>query len=508
MEEENVSKPEIKKVPIQIHHKFVPVDTFTKNLKPKTPEKKNDFIKIIIILIPLIIFSYIGYANFLASHEFNYDYDIGGSIDQKTPYLTPADRMSEVEDNMSRNITSGLVYFTANIPRDSDEVLVQIRFKDNFPTNTKLLLGIQNNESWSYTNKIIFDSAIENINQPYKQTNGFRYYSNSMVEISNISDIPNGAFVANNFKLAPEVNEQQYNIKDTKITTTLRGGHTFYVYLNTNMTLIIKKQDLNGYNGTDDLTITLYDINGNHVYNSTIPDDGIINADSKTVAKIQVKDIYIKVNPGVYRLVFSDFDGLIREIDINTNKIVTNKLFLADSNNYNNLSIKESTLYTKSGRDSTLTFRTYHSNAYQNVTINDAIFKIDKVDDIFYTINKGEYTIISNTNDLIVSSQSLLAFSKESYFEPFTYYAFPVPSNTSELKNYDYVILNTINYESPMREGDWLIGLASFDLGEAFIKDGKLSFLITTPHLSKDKNYSIPIDYINITVNKDGIFQR
>ena len=37
---------------------------------------KKDFLKILIILIPIVIFLYIGYINFIAAKEFNYFYRI------------------------------------------------------------------------------------------------------------------------------------------------------------------------------------------------------------------------------------------------------------------------------------------------------------------------------------------------------------------------------------------------------------------------------------------------
>ncbi|MBM3234020.1 hypothetical protein FJZ19_02910 [Candidatus Pacearchaeota archaeon] len=52
----------------------------------------------------------------------------------------------------------------------------------------------------------------------------------------------------------------------------------------------------------------------------------------------------------------------------------------------------------------------------------------------------------------------------------------------------------------------WLTTSTSFDLKDLYIKDGKLNVYISIPHLSRNatQNYTIPIDWINITVHKDG----
>jgi len=121
------------------------------------------FFKLLVLLVPVIILGYVFYANFVASHDFNYFYDIGGVKDANRAYLGPLNRVSDIDnETSSRNITSGLVYFDVNIPRDSANISVQIRVLDNFPKKGTLLIGGKNDTAWSYYSRTVFDQKINN----------------------------------------------------------------------------------------------------------------------------------------------------------------------------------------------------------------------------------------------------------------------------------------------------------------------------------------------------------
>jgi hypothetical protein len=75
----------------------------------------------------------------------------------------------------------------------------------------------------------------------------------------------------------------------------------------------------------------------------------------------------------------------------------------------------------------------------------------------------------------------------------------------AETWNYTYEDV----YISENRTMAWMIGKANFSLKDLYIKDNKLNMLINIPHLGKNEsmNYTIPIDWINITVKKNGYFK-
>ena len=71
----------------------------------------------------------------------------------------------------------------------------------------------------------------------------------------------------------------------------------------------------------------------------------------------------------------------------------------------------------------------------------------------------------------------------------------------------DYLI---IDYETPRVEEGWIYSETEFNLDELYVnKDGKLSFVYNAPHLGRNETseYAVPLDWINITVYKSGVFK-
>jgi hypothetical protein len=451
-------------------------------------------------LVPIIILLYLGYANFIQNHTFNHFYDIGSGQDAKTPYLTPNDRVSSIDNNETRNFTSHpLTYFKVDIPKGFKKIDVQLKLEDTFNNNTIIYLGYQNDSIWSYKNTLIYDENQEVFSEYEKSS----YESYDMYKLTNKSF--NDSRIQSDVRIPIDYEINNFKDKST-INVGLRGGHSFYVYLNNSLNLSIIKQDINWYNGSDILKIELYDLNGTLIANTSIDDDGFNDAKKNTSIQ-QTGTLQVDNVQGVYELRFSDFDGIIRRIDINTNKIITNKLFLADNNLYIPNSTKNTTTYFKSGGYSKLKFLTYHGEGFQVLKLNTENTSINKTHfDYKYNTFKGSKNITTTNNDIIISiSNGYLSFSEDGFFEPFL----PVePVDINNLDDIDYVILPKSNYTKVQRDGDWIIAETSFNLEDAYINNNQLSMMITIPHLSKFPNASIPIDYINITVYKYGILQR
>ncbi|MBU0467124.1 MAG: hypothetical protein KKD94_04005, partial [Nanoarchaeota archaeon] len=67
---------------------------------------------------------------------------------------------------------------------------------------------------------------------------------------------------------------EDYSKEETVIDLSLRGGHVFYVYAEDYLDIEFKKQDLNWYEGSDELRIVLYDLQGRVMEFTEIQDDG------------------------------------------------------------------------------------------------------------------------------------------------------------------------------------------------------------------------------------------
>jgi hypothetical protein len=460
--------------------------------------------KAVIVLIPIAIGLYLVYANFVAPHAFTYFYDIGSPADQQKPYLTPPDRLSPVIDNATRNITSGLVYFTVPVARGSDRVLVVMKVGDNFPPGSAMYIGAQDNGSWSYYQQKVYDSTVSSLSSyPHWDDGNYTIYSTLGSDEIALDDLPDEP-IASTVKI-PSDEPVDAGIGPTVIDNSLRGGHTFYVYLVDGLNLTVSKQDLNWYDGPDDLVVSLYDMRGLLLGNLTLPDDGISAVSKANTSRIAWNLVVRNIPPGAYRLVFSDFDGIIRKITINTDRIVAERLFLADNAIYG--IERPSTIYFSAAPLSELRFSTYHASAFQTVLVDDEEIFIDNVTEtLSYPVFGGLHSVNSSGNDIIVSTDAgFLAFAPTQLFSPFRKTA-ALPTDSSQWPDYSYIVTRKEGI-SVEQDGSDIVVMASFALDGLYVKDGKLSMLVSVPHLGRNdtRDYYIPVDWINITVEKEGL---
>ena len=201
-------------------------EIFIKPLKPLKPlkpssnnpgtEKKETsysiFIaKIIIIIIAFSIIGFVIYSNYIASHEFVYFYEIGGNDDITKNYLGPNYRVSEVfqDENNSltyRDLTSQLVYFDVPIARGSKDLLVEVKFKDDYPLNSKMIMGARNGNEWNYVWKDVYVKKDDSLSQWKNQSVSF-YLNDDKLYLRD----GKLSLVFNNYHLHPDRNQTNTN---------------------------------------------------------------------------------------------------------------------------------------------------------------------------------------------------------------------------------------------------------------------------------------------------------
>ena len=508
---------------------------FKKNLKHIEKEIKQEFdgsvnhnkepkyiriLKIIVILIAVCIIIFILANNFLISKDFHYFYDLGDETDFRSSYLTPTGRISDVfveGDITYRNLISDLVYFNVNIPLGSSDIFTAIRFKENFSENYELNLGAKDQENWHYTYNKIYSPELSNLIKFNNIDNV--YLINPSLNPLTLEELryERNVVVASDKLYTPLPNIiSNYQPKETIINTSLRGGHSFYIYASGDLKVDIKKQEINWYDGSDPLNISLYDLNDFLITNTIIEDDGIVEIKNKELGIIQEGILTAKnLSEGVYKLEFSDFDGLIREIKINTNKIVVAEpVFLADNLLYN-VETKTSNLYFESLRKGQIKLITWHNEGIQNVKYKEngieKDFNLYQEDaPLYFDLIKGDYEIIFPKNDITISGQPYFSFSRENYFEPFKQNVIKIQNDINWIKNnVDYLISD---YKTPIKDNNWLIAETKFNIkrDNLFVEDNKLSmvFKIIPLQEKEDQNFILPIDWIKITVHKPGLFEE
>jgi len=489
--------------------------------------KHIKIIKILIILIPLIILQFIFYSNFLASHDFNYFYDIGSQEDN---YLSPINRISDKfqdSDATYRNLTSQLVYFNAPIAKGSEFINITIKFKDNFPENSEFLLGAKDQEEWHYKYNLLYNPTIEKLMQKYnyqKKDSLMLFKLNENIEDYTIEQflsdkVPAVKLATDQNITIPEFKIENYNPSEFTINTALRGSLVFYVYIKDNFEVEVEKRDLNWYENEDILDIALYDLNNNLIASKTIKDDGEDgkNSDKDNTDEQRATLSAYNLNEGVYKLELkNNGDMLVTKIKLNQNKIILYKdYFPAQSQTYFNDFEKTSKIYFKISKPITLTAKTWHDYAAnQTLKINDEKLKIRKRNkdyELELQASDEFYELVSEKNDIKITGPEFFAFSQDSWFNPFTSKKLDFKNNIEYLeKNADYVL---VDYK-PVKniKDNWKTVTTTFNIKDVFIKDNKLSLMFNTPHLSEKKNETnqihISIDWINITIHKPGLIEK
>ncbi len=471
----------------------------------------DKFFKFTVVAVPLIIIFYIAYANMAPFGQ-----SIGFVNEPEEEKFLTANRITSVTlENLDKiALAHGLVYFDKLISSGTDKVNIKIRFYNNFPENNTLLrLGAKDQEDWHYQYKTIYNPLLDSLNLNLIQEGSLKLYQKQKKfnKISNfLNNIPTNVIIATDQEIEPKINLiKDYKPSTLTINTTLRGTHNFFIYIKGNLKVDVIKKDINWYENEDILNINLYSSDNALLSNSTIQDDGIIKKDSKTKTIDQAGSLIVNgLQEGVYRLELNNnADMIIKRITINQNKIVTTSLFLADNEMYD-IKTRPIKIYTKTNRNSDLVFNTYHKESLQKVKINNQTININKrAEDIIYNLKPSNtfYELTTEKNDIIISSTNYFSFTKDSYFEPFKYKIVPIKNNKEWLiNNVDYIYTD---YATPKIEGNWIIGEATFNVNETYIKNNKLNFLINAPHLSQIayQNYTIPIDYVNTTFIKDPI---
>jgi len=262
----------------------------------------------------------------------------------------------------------------------------------------------------------------------------------------------------------------------------LRGSHTILIYIKGNFNFTIFKEDINTYEGIDELRIKLYK-EDKLIKEVTIPDDGI--TDSSNIKGIEQIASLIEDNleEGVYRVEILDENGdvVIKKIISNQDRLIfKGKLFILDPTK----------IYLKNYKDKNIFFSTPHKTSLQTINVNGKNIKIEQRDKLFKTeiLPKEEYVISIPRGNVIIESDNYFSFSKDSFFIPQKFFISNNPYSA------DYIISN---YKEVERlDGGWIIVETKFNLEDLYIENNEIIFM-----LNQEKN-KLQIDWIKIKLIK------
>lgn len=425
--------------------------------------------------------------------------------------LGPANRVKKLIINnvdVSQQ-TEDLIYFTTKMPFQFDTATISMTYQNEYP-DQEIYIGYQDQEGWHY-NQQLFDSPILTSlgwmkvgSDPVLLQQSKRYKSIGEFlknpprdEIIGLYNIEREELNNSTIQL-PSYQPQQ---NTTVIDKPLRGSHTLYAYVESeHFKMNVQKQDINWYEGEDNVAIRIYK-DKDLVYSADIADDGITDGSRRNKPP---QEITIQ-NPGpglpekgVYKIVLdASGDSVITKISTNLHKIVVaNSIYLAGNKDVYTNVIKKTTPTTLYTQSPTISALTYHKPGVQELTINEEKVSLEDLQKEVHVITDVESSIITiPKNDTIIKAPAgYFAFSKDAYFSPTPYQVTDI-KDEEDIDNVDFIL--TSYNSSTFEDKGWKTTQSTFDLNNAVVKDGKLSWLIRTPKL-KENNRKLLIKEIRI----------
>ena len=159
--------------------------------------------------------------------------------------------------------------------------------------------------------------------------------SGATLLVDEFADIDKSSFFNQDapFDVSFEINNYPFNAK---------GNHQFYVYLTDHVDMTVTKQDINEVAGSDGVQIIITDINNHEVCRTYLDDDGNDREDKVPSEEIQKGISCSNLQPGVYIISFIEDssqtkgnkgDFVIKNISINTNKLIAKDYLYSISSN-------------------------------------------------------------------------------------------------------------------------------------------------------------------------------
>ena len=463
----------------------------------------------IIILFPMILFSWLLWQDLVPTGRLTISYDVG----ELSPFvnrLLPGERALPPTKLPGRiwaqQVIDEPTYFTVEPPRHFDFIeLEMVWANENVPI---VELGGSADKDGTQITLEPLQNLIIDQSSWYRLEEGRTVLLQRNQVFESIQDFldnpPERDQVATyHYDLTePYVLENYWPTSwERVVDVSLRGSHQFKTYIkDETLNFQIAYQDMNREDGADTVRVFVYDQFNNPIIEVSATDDNNIYGNSAASGLLDL-DLEIPDLPeGVYKIELrAGSDIFFRKFTTTQQKMVfMNNVYLGDEVGYQ-AEDRPVQFWTEAQN---MTFTTHHADGAQKVMINDQELLIpepyerydysvqhDALTGVFPTngtdtppVPRGDKGVLSEIDspqgDLIVYTDGHIAFDPSQYFNPD-----PVRLawNTDlDALGVDYIIAE---YESPELVDGWYHQVVEFDTAWLYQDDGAWKFVLSTPGL-------------------------
>lgn len=462
-------------------------------------------ITIFFILIPIGLFGWLLSNEFVVSGIFDISHevsDVSPFIDSILPEFRVTPPQKNVSGDIVQTITDDPVYFFIHPHRSFETVDAKIWFRSK---DTSIIefggLSAKNPDQYVLTpikNTLIDESKWSRVTEGdlilLQRTNTYTSLSDFFSHPPSLNEIATYHTSVNTpYRISGYVPLFDFHTIDV----SLRGRTKMKTYIkNESLDFLFQFMDMNRDEGSDPISISVFDEQGNAVGGSQSIDDGNI---SKNAFSSPMRSVHVLVpglKEGVYKIVMdTGRDIFVRHITTPQQKLIfLNTIYFGDEVGYHE-TYSQTQFWTESKR---LSFQTRQASGLQTIVVgshNIDIFEPYRLVTQNIT-DQGLVNGLIKKGDVEVVSDSPVSLIKEQYFRPD-----PVrllPHTDLDTLGVNYVLAK---YVSPKQENGWSVATVTMNTNQLLSEQNSWKFSFSLPSI-KEQGGSVEVKRIDLRLHR------
>ena len=425
--------------------------------------------------------------------------------------FTPAERV-DLSQTLPKLIGDP-VYFSLFTPRTFDTAKVTIVYQDHLSSSTPLIeMGVLKDKvARSYDLQPVENKTLAALAQTWTKIgtsnlmlleNGKNYsdLKSFQADLASgaLKDCPSGSSTClATYNYAPVYNFTLPGLKTSAITLAepLRGQHQFYVYAaSSTLDLAFNFVDMNQDAGPDPITVNLY-YGAKMIDSRQVADNDPVPASGVAVEK-KLALVEKNLRPGVYKaeIKITD-DTVIKSIQSSSDKLVfINHLWPVSASG-------PLDLYTDAPY---LLVKAFTPASLQTLSFGGQDFNLDapyQQYEFDAPASAAPKEIRLNRDDVILDSNSVFSWSKDSLFNP----SLKKVDNHFAPDGIKYILAD---YQAPTEQNGWQSATRDFSLTGSDRENGKYSFLLSVPGLKTGSDDYLIIKDIKVELQGRSLWEK